>query len=255
MCLTSLPLHSQSTPSPSGTDSQAITLLTEAASALQGAVSVADVSLSGVVRRISGSDDETGTFALEGTAKGSARLSFTLSSGVSTEIFNLTGSPAGAWSGPDGISHPVAFHNLLTEQVWFCPNLVIAHQLSSAVYIASYIGHETFEGQAVEHVSLSQIAPIPDQPHAVAFEHLTRIEFYLDSSSFLPVAITYNVHPDNNALVDVPVQSRFSDYRSVSGIKIPFHIQKFLNNTLIMDLETQTAAVNSGISTTVFNVQ
>jgi hypothetical protein len=81
------------------------------------------------------------------------------------------------------------------------------------------------------------------------------LDFYLDSATLLPAAITYNIHPDNNALLDVPVQSRFSDYRSVSGAKIPFHIQRFLNNTLTKDLEVLNVTINSGISTTVFNVQ
>jgi hypothetical protein len=236
-------------------NAQAIKLLQQALAALNPGAPTTDVTLSGTVRYIAGSDDESGTFTVEGTANGSARLNFLLPSGTDSEVLNFANIPAGTWSGPDGISHPIAFHNLLAEQIWFCPNLVISHRLSAAAYMASYIGHETLDGQAVEHVSVSEVAPVPNPPEGVTFEHLTQIDFYLDSTTLLPAAITYNIHPDNNALLDVPVQSRFSDYRSVSGAKIPFHIQRFLNNTLTKDLEVLNVTINSGISTTVFNVQ
>jgi hypothetical protein len=240
---------------PSASSAQAVKLLQQALAALNPGAPTTDVTLSGTVKYIAGSDDESGTFTVEGAANGSARLSFLLPSGADTEVFNFANTPAGTWSGPDGVLHPIAFDNLLAEQVWFCPNLVISRRLSSAAYMASYIGHETLEGQAVEHVSVSEIAPVPNPPEGVTFEHLTQIDFYLDSTTLLPAAITYNIHPDNNALLDVPVESRFSDYRSVSGAKIPFHIQRFLNNTLTKDLEVLNVTINSGIPSTVFSVR
>lgn len=72
---------------------------------------------------------------------------------------------------------------------------------------------------------------------------------------FLPAAITYNIHPDNNALLDIPVEIDFSDYRLVSGVQIPFHIQKCLNNSLLLDFQVQNAAINSGLSASEFTVQ
>ncbi len=81
--------------------------------------------------------------------------------------------------------------------------------------------------------------PFPDSPGAPTFAHLTQVDFFLDSTTLLPAAITFNIHPDNNALLDLPVEIRFSDYRvvspsgvvaglqtgAVSSPQIPFHIQ------------------------------
>ena len=86
-------------------------------------------------------------------------------------------------------------------------------------------------------------------------QHLTQTEIFLDATTYLLVAIAFNTHPDNNALLDIPVEFRFSDYRPVSGAQIPFHVQKFLNNSLLLDLQFSSATLNSGLSATIFQVQ
>ncbi len=59
------------------------------------------------------------------------------------------------------------------------------------------------------------------------------------------MALIYNIHPDNNALIDLPAEIRFSDFRAVSGAQVPFHIEKLLNNVLFFDLQISTAIVDS----------
>jgi hypothetical protein len=81
------------------------------------------------------------------------------------------------------------------------------------------------------------------------------MDLYLDSSTFLPVSITFSIHPDNNALLDVPVEVHFSDYRKVSGVQVAFHVQKFISNQLTLDVSFQTVSLNTGLSTTDFAVQ
>ena len=82
--------------------------------------------------------------------------------------------------------------------------------------------------QSVQHVSVVQ------QPAASAalltpafLTHLTQIDFYLDSTTSLPAAMTFTVHPDGNALVDIPIEVSFSDYQTINGTQIPFHVQRF----------------------------
>ena len=84
------------------------------------------------------------------------------------------------------------------------------------------------------------------------FQHLSETDIFLDSTTSLPVAIAFNIHPDNNALLDIPAEIQFSDYRTVKGAQIPFHLQKFINNTLTLDLQFQSATTNSGLLATDF---
>jgi hypothetical protein len=247
--------QTSSPPPPPASSPQATTLLTQSLSALTGSATLNDVTLSGTARRIVGSDDESGTAAFKALASGAARADLTLSGGSRSEIVNLTGTePVGSWSGPDGVSHPFVYHNLLTEPAWFFPAFAISRRLSSSGFLASYVGHESRNGRFVEHVSVALSPPSADSPGEV-IQHLSQIDFFLDSSTFLPAAITFTVHPDNNALLDLPVEIDFSDYTAVSGAQVPFHVQKSLNNSLVLDLQFTSAQLNTGLSASLFNVQ
>jgi hypothetical protein len=231
-------------------------LLQSALAALGANTAIADVSLLGTAHYIAGSDDETGTATLKALAGGSSRVDLNLSGGTRTEIdTSASGTSAGTWSGPDGLSHDIAFHNLLTEPAWFFPAFLVLRGLSAPGYVANYVGHETRNGRALEHLTISQASAIQVPVGGPDLRHLAQTDLFLDSSTILPVAMTFNIHPDNNALLDIPVEIRFSDYRSVNGVQIPFHVEKFLNNSLLLDLQFQAASVNSGLSDSQFIAQ
>ena len=250
-CFLAISLSGQQTAS-----SPALLYLQRSLSQLEGNTSISDVTLTGSVRRIAGSDDESGSATLKALSSGAARSDLSLSSGTVDEIYNSSSpsDPAGAWSGPDGVSHPIPFHNLLSEPAWFFPTFAISRRLAAG-YIVADLGSETYEGQQVEHISVTQNSPSLSASNAVLFQHLTQVDFFLDSTTLLPAAISFNIHPDNNSLIDIPVEIRFSGYRSVSGAQVPFHVQKFLNNSLLLDVQVQNAVINSGLSASAFAIQ
>jgi hypothetical protein len=240
-CLIALSASAQTISTNSGStptrDPQAVALVQQALAALTGGLPVTDVTLTGTARRIAGSDDESGTATLVATSAGDSKVSLNLPAGVRTEIRNhaalpLPGvippnSPAaalgvqsvGAWSGPEGTLQGVATHNVMTDAAWFFPAFTLAN-LARQNYMLSYIGQETLSnGQAVFHVSGSRPVVMPSSPSGAAspippleplLEHLSRMDLYLDATSTLPIVLAFNVHPDGNALVDIPVQIQFS---------------------------------------------
>jgi len=235
---------------------QAVALLQKSFAALTGGQSLTDVTLSGTARRITGSDDEAGTAVFKALASGAARTDLTLPAGARSEVWNLSGTiPDGMWSGPDGINHSIVNHNLLTEPAWFFPTFAITRRLSDPSFVFTYVGAETRKGQTVQHIFVSQTALLPDPPGVPTFAHLTQVDFFLDSTTLLPAAIAFNIHPDNNALLDLPVEIDFSDYTTVNGAQIAFHIQKLLNNSLFLDFQAQTVTPNTGLSSSVFAVE
>jgi hypothetical protein len=256
LVLCALFLISAAAQQPAAPDAQAAALLQRSFAALSGGQSLSDVTLSGTARHIAGSDDESGTGVLKATSGGSSRADLSLPSGKWSEI--LTASltrPSGTWSGPDGVSHAMAYHNLLSGSVWFCPAFPIAQSLSASGYLAAYVGHETYNGQAAEHVSVSQISLLSIPHSGVTLQHLSQVDLFIDSTTYLPAALTFNMHPDNNASLDIPIEVRFSDYRSVNGAQVPFHVQKYMNGSLILDFQAQSATLNSGLPATQFAVQ
>ena len=146
-------------------------------------------------------------------------------------------------------------HNLLVSSSWFFSPFILAGALSDPNSVVSYVGHETFDGNPVEHISISsQFASLPSSQTTTLLQHLSQMEIYLDSTTLLPKVLSFNTHPDNNALLDIPVLVRYSNYQPVSGAQIAFHVQKFLNNSLALDLQFQSANLNTGLTASAFTL-
>jgi hypothetical protein len=240
--------------SPVASNPQALQILQQSLAALSPNIAVRDVTLSGSAHYIVGSDDETGTAVLKATALGDSRIDLNLNSGPRSEVYNLSAStPTGQWSDQGSTPKPIPYHNLLTEPGWFSPVTAISRRLNGGAFLASYIGVETLDSQSVQHVVVTQLPPTFATTFQL-FQHLAQVDLYIDSSTFLPVALSFNTHPDDNELLDLPIEVRYSDYRPVSGEQVPFHIQKFLNNVLILEIQLDSATVNTGLSSTTFSV-
>ena len=57
-----------------------------------------------------------------------------------------------------------------------------------------------------------------------------------------------------DAGTDIAAEVRFSDYRLVSGIRVPFHVQEFLNGGLVLDILISNVTVNPGLQDTDFGI-
>lgn len=215
--------------------------------ALTGKTTVTDVTLNGSAEWIAGSDDETGSCVYKSTLVAND-LSLSFSGGTRNEIrSNATGTATGTWTGLDGVTHQISDHNLMTDPGWF-PAFTIGNLLSSSSTTLTFVGQETRDGVVVLHVSAIQQFPNITGNAANLMQHLTQEDIYLDPSTFLPVSYAFSIHPDNNALLDIPAEIRYSNYQSVAGIQIPFHIQRHVNDSLTLDLQLQNAALNTGVT-------
>lgn len=234
------------------TDPRATTLANQAMLALIGTTAVSDITLTGTATRVAGSDVGSGSVTMKALGTGESKLDLDLSNGTRSEVRNLLTGPGGSWVGPDGVAHGLVSHNCLTDAAWFFPALSALSQASSPNVLATYVGQETRSGVAVQHLRfMTQVASAAADPSGLV-QSLSSEDIYLAASSSLPVALVFYTHPDNNANVNIPVEIDFSNYQSVSGAQIPFRIQKFLNGSLLLDITIQSAALNSGLTDSVF---
>jgi hypothetical protein len=225
----------------------AATVLAQSAKALTGTTAVKDVTLTGTAEWIAGSDDETGTATLKALG-GSYRLDMTFRNGTRSEIVSpFNGEPSGSWTGLDGSSHPMANHNLMSDAGWF-PTFTLGNLISSTNTLLNFVGQETRNGLAVIHISTTQQFPTLPAKSAALMQHLTQTDIYLDPVTSLPVSYIFNLHPDNNAALDIPTEIRYSDYQSIGGVQIPLHVQKYINNALTLDLQFQNVSLNTGVT-------
>lgn len=235
-------------------DPQSVALLQRSLAALVGTNTVKDVTLSGSVQRIAGSDDETGTATLKATSSKQGRVDLIVPSGQRSDVIDLSnGSLSGSWCDPDGAWHSMVDHNLFTDPTWFFPTFLIARALSTTTYEVTAADAETKDGISVEHFAVFEQANQFDTTKLT--ESLSRIDIYLNSSTMVPVSIAFNIHADSNVLVNIPTVIKFSNFQNTQGIAVPYHIQKYINNGLALDVTVTGVQVNSGISATDFQVQ
>jgi hypothetical protein len=273
-CLSAFPQQTTQAPASTASDPQAVALVQRSIAVMTAGTSVSDVTLSGTVRRVAGSDDENGTATLKATEAGDSRLDLVCPSGNRSEIRNHSGTPladsvpagatlvpnpplqpVGGWSGPDGVIHGFATHNVITDPTWFLPSFVLSNLNGTGRYQLSYIGQETLNGQSLLHVSAIQPSSDTTPEIAQLDQHLSQIDVYFDPVTLQPILLAFNTHPDSNDLVDIAVQVQFSDYRAVNGVQTAFHIQRYLNGGLVLDFQASNAVLNSGMAPSTFSIQ
>jgi hypothetical protein len=80
------------------------------------------------------------------------------------------------------------------------------------------------------------------------------MDLYLDAVSLLPVELDFNVHPDKNTNIDIPFEIRFGAYQTFNGVQVPTHIQRYVQNSLVLDFAVTKVVVNSGVGDSVFTL-
>ena len=232
---------------------QAVAFAAQAMAALTGTTQVSDITLTGTATRTLGSDIENGTITLKALGTLYSRYDLSTEVATRTEVRSVTsaGVPQGYWVAPDGSFQYMAGHNCQTGAVWFFPVLSSLSLVANPLYSISYIGQESLGGNQVQHISFA-LSPAASASITPALQVLSTTDVYLDSVSLLPVAIAFSTHDDNNAGTNIPVEIDFSNYQQVNGVQIPFHVQKYLNGSLFLDVTIQSAVLNSGIPSSDF---
>lgn len=239
-------------------DPEALGKLSRSLQALTGGKSVRDVSLSGTVRRIAGSDKETGQITAKAVAAGETRVDYDYASGSRSESRVVSSARVvESWSGADGITHTVVPHNVAPLSPWFFPDVLLQTWEQDSEITLEDVGKETRSGRDVDHLTLSKQVPALHHPSVMLtlLQKAAQVQLYLDAGTGFPLAIAYHTHPDKNLARDIPVEIRFSDYHSVDGVQAPYRVQKYLNHALVLDVQFQTATLNSGLSASTWGLQ
>jgi hypothetical protein len=240
---------------------QAAVVAAKAILTLTNKVNIADVSLTANVTQTIGPDTATGTATLLATSSGQSRVDFDLNTGKTSEIRYLgNGYAFGAWIAKDAIYTPLAGQNCLTDAAWFFPALTSISQ-SDPTVVLSYVAIEQRAGVGVYHLqsyqNSSALASQINFPNGTTSKlaQLSMTDIYIDGTTFLPVALVFNAHPDNNATANIRVEIDYSNYQPVNGVLVPYHVQKFYQGILLQDLEITNVAVNTGLPSSDFTIQ
>ena len=236
-------------------------LLRRAQTAVSGETRINDVQVSGTVRRIAGSTDETGRAELKSLATGETQADLTFPSGP-MHVVRAQGpaGPVGERSGFDGKVSGIPFGDLLVDGAWFSPALVLARagagRDGEAVQISSREGagtrrlHLRFSRQPLTGKAAARL------PEAILklLQEASQFDLYLDSTTLLPVEMAFESHADGNLREGIAIRVLYSDYRAVDGVQVPFRLEKLVNNSLAFDFQLQTTNFNIGLTAASFVV-
>jgi len=113
-----------------------------------------------------------------------------------------------------------------------------------------YIGLEDVNGQLAHHVRLSNLPA--SGKRADLEEIISEFHVFVDAQTHLLVkTLSYDFSPvilENRT----PVETYFSDYRSVSGVQVPFRITRYIRGTRDSEIVLTYIQFNVGLPDTDF---
>jgi hypothetical protein len=210
--------------------------------AFAGTATVSSAALSGEVQTYAGSKESSGQITLTANADGSSSVVMQLDSGERSETQDTFANGQGCtWTASDGVTQTTAGLNCLIPVAWFLPevSLFSTQQPSSNGTLST---ETDAEKAPVLHWKMS---PVPGLSAEMlnSLPSLGEYDLHINSVSDLPSSLSYSLHPDDNAADGIPVSVVFSDYRLVDGTEIPFHIQRYMNGTLSLDITLSNAVI------------
>lgn len=247
-------VNSTATTPTATSDPQALALAAQSLKALTGGTAVQDVTLTGTATETAGSASDSGTATFKAKGHWESRMDFGGSSHSEIRTLDASGHPIGAWTTPDGASHAMPFHNVWTDGAWALPVFSSLATATQPNMVAKYIGPETRNGSAVQHLQFFRIADASLAAAANDLPGLSQVDIFLDSNSLLPVALSFDAHPDNDASRNIGMVIEYSNYQSVSGVQVPFHVQKMFSDEVFVDFQVSQAVLNSGLNDSTFSI-
>ena len=240
--LLTLPVAAQT----SNIQANASAILSQAANAFSTGKPVSQVQLTGSANWYAGSLKDSGTATLTASSTGAAQMQLSLAKkGSWTEAQTGIGSDmACQWAGTDGVANQGDLMNCLRSTVWFLPSISLQPGTIPTGVGVTDLGTGTVGPGTYRHLQSQMVlANMPNRLLSRSVEASTT-DIGIDPNTLLPSVLCYQVHPDNGAQINIPIEVRYSDYRKVNGAEIPFLIQRYVNGSLQLEIQISSVQVS-----------
>ena len=206
---------------------------------------VRSIKLSGAAEWTAGSLQESGTAQLEANADGSSNVQLYLNKASRTETQTKADSLRTChWTDAAGVVRENTGKSCFIAIPWFAPSLIAqsAAQLPAMLMVTDD-GEMSKNGASFHQISYGLNFEGMAGPFTKRLQDASVVKVQYDAQSFLPVSLEYSIHPDSGNSQTLEARVVFSDYRSVSGVMLPFHIEKYVNRTLQLKLDVNNASI------------
>ncbi len=245
-----LPIPGASQQSPQR-DAQAVAILTQALNAAGGITAlgaIQDFTASGRITYYWAGQETSGPVALRGRGPDEFRMDAELPEGTRSWAVTREG---GTLKQPDGSTSPIANHNAikLGSLTFYLPKIVAAFNDPGTTI--SYHGFAKCDGLQLHHIRIQRS---PAAVGSTLLNSLTLADFYIDPTTSFVVRIEDTTHPENTFTESFRHVVRFSDFRSVSGIIVPFKISEETLEQRILSIQLDSIKFNSGLTDLDFQI-
>jgi len=216
---------------------------------------VSTIQMTGTASWTYGSDQQTGSVTLQADSRGQSRFTLQLSSGTRVETQNpfADAQRQCTWSAFDGTVHNNAAHQCWLDAVWFLPQITMQAGAGALDDVSS--STPLPDGKTVRFHHERHPSNVADTETGTLLAHLSAADVDVDSTTGLPSSLSFAAHPDNDAGTDLPVEIRFSSYSTFGSVTVPTRIQKYINNSLVLDIQISSVQVQLATPATSVTLQ
>lgn len=251
LCLVSLLATAQQSSSSSAQpkDPQAITILNDVISAGGGAQAIG--SLQDFTAKGTITFNYANSVASPVTIKGRGLTQFRLDASLPEGMFSwAVTNGSGFRREATGETANIPYHNAINLGVLTLPYAKMNAALSDSNIQVTYIGLQSIQGQQFYQIRISSHAG-PTDPSG-KLQTLQTADYFVDPASYHLLAIQDHTHPVQTFTKDVTHAVYFSDFRTISGILVPFSIVEKINDQKVWSTQLSDITFNGGLTDTDF---
>jgi len=248
LSVTANPQQASTSTTPIPRDARAVLLLRQAASAM-AAVPPSDSTATGNVTIVAGSSTTNGTVTIQ--TKGSSESSIQFQ--VPTDPWKVVFASGQANKVETSQTTVYTVELAASSQCLYFPLPYLLGILNNPDYSIQYVGQETLNGAAVNHLVVQNTFN-----SATGFQFLasfTTADIWIDASTLLPAKIAMIRRDGGGSRPKIPISVAYSNYKSVSGVLYPFTIQEYITETLWATTTIQSVSFNTGLTDASFTIQ
>ena len=228
---------------------QAIQVLQKSVQVLGGSPP-ADTAATGTVVVVAGTDTETGTARILTKGTNESLEEISLPNGVSRIVYS-NGAATILAAGSD--LQQASMERTMSSQSTVYPLPLIARIISSSDSMYELIGTEDVQGLSCLHIRTWN--SFASYPKVQFLSEFSKKDIWVEVQTGLVRRLSYEVRDASGAGPRLSMDIYYSDYRSIGVGLYPFDVKESMNGTPWMEITIQSAAANTGLTDSVFQIQ
>jgi hypothetical protein len=243
---------------PAPQDPQAVIVLNQALTVAGGTAAikaVTDYTATGNIT-YNWNPEQQGTVTVLGLGTDQIRLDANLARGIHSSVISNGQSSTKTEDGrvtqypppyPVPSSDAYPYQPPMFPSSLLVPHMQLAVVLNSPRYSISYKGVVQLDGNSVHDILVQRIMPGQTQPDSMTEYHT--MEYFIDTAT-LQIAMTQDNVPKH-----IVHQIRYSGYRAVNGVLVPFSIGERMGGQRTREIQLSQISFNTGLQDSGFAIQ